>query len=178
MLMSNYYEPSRDSEFFMSSSEFDRTHGYVYIIQSGDNYKIGYSKDPFTRLDKLRTGSAFPLRLIHRISTLRYREIEKHLHFTFDSKRITGTREWFALTTEDIDYIKTLDRNGLSPEDRARVQLERQSLTQPERVVFALTDEAFVLRRSLNNLIGAIRHKRITGLEEDVDDAYNALAEH
>lgn len=88
--------------------------GYVYVLKCGDHYKIGQSKRPRKRLTQLRTGSPHPIEVVHTLRTAHFRAIERTLHVKFRDKR--GTGEWFALSDEDIEYIKSIDSMGRTPE--------------------------------------------------------------
>lgn len=92
--------------------------GYVYLLQCGDLYKIGFSLQPRKRLKQFRTGSPHPILLIHSLRTSCYRQIERQLHHHFRGKRESG--EWFKLDPEDVSYIKSLNKSGFTPEEQAR----------------------------------------------------------
>jgi len=72
---------------------------YVYFITEDINekaVKIGVSRDPFSRLDTLQTGSSRTLQLPLFFGPWSRKgafDIEKDLHSRLDSKRIRG--EWF-----------------------------------------------------------------------------------
>ena len=70
------------------------------------------------RIQQLRTGSPFPIILVHHLKTPHYRQIEKSLHYKFAAKRVSG--EWFALTEDDVTYIKSLNSSGVTPEEQKR----------------------------------------------------------
>lgn len=92
--------------------------GYVYVIECAGRYKIGYSTTPRKRLAKLRKASPVPMRMVHKLRTPIFREIEQQLHARFYQKRLNG--EWFCLDEDDLDYIRGLDSIGISAEIRAR----------------------------------------------------------
>lgn len=91
--------------------------GYVYILKSGDLYKIGQSAKPRKRFRQLRTGSALPIEVVYMTKTPHYKVVEKILHNRLASKRVRG--EWFALSEVDIQYIKQMDNSGITPRSRA-----------------------------------------------------------
>lgn len=93
---------------------------YVYILESGGFYKIGFSYDPLARARRLSTGSPLPIRIVHTLRTAFHESIEAKLHRRFRAKRIHG--EWFDLSDSDVDYIKSLDRNGDTPEQVAEYE--------------------------------------------------------
>jgi predicted GIY-YIG superfamily endonuclease len=76
---------------------------FVYIIAASPDgpVKIGYSKQPETRLKQLQTGHSEELHLYHTLSFERERAklIERMMHKTLSLSRRTG--EWFAIKVED-----------------------------------------------------------------------------
>lgn len=80
--------------------------GIVYLLKSGDLHKIGKTKQMTARLLALQTASAHQVLVAHTIETNDRHQLEKELHLKFADKRRQG--EWFDLTSEDIDYIKSL----------------------------------------------------------------------
>lgn len=82
--------------------------GFVYLIQqvNGQHFKIGKSKDPDKRMSLFEVKLPFPIERICAIETDDMNELERELHETFANKRVDG--EWFALDTEDVEYIKSL----------------------------------------------------------------------
>lgn len=68
----------------------------VYIIEGGNYYKIGYSKNPYERLADLQVGSPSPLTLVAIVAGTR--SDEKRLHIAFEESRHHG--EWFKKTKE------------------------------------------------------------------------------
>lgn len=68
--------------------------GYVYFVYSGGLIKIGFSKDPFRRIDELRTGLATP---VDKFLVVRgHKHAERKLHDRFAAER--NHREWFKPT--------------------------------------------------------------------------------
>jgi len=84
-----------------------RTTGYVYIAQSGDYCKIGFtSHSPADRISQLQTGNPHPVKLVGMIpGTMRD---EERLHAEFADKQVRG--EWFALTPDDVQHILSRKR--------------------------------------------------------------------
>lgn len=81
--------------------------GYIYVIQSqSGEYKIGLSETPKKRISKLEVKLPFDIEVIHLIQTDDMHRLESSLHMTFEAKRVRG--EWFALDSEDVDYIKQM----------------------------------------------------------------------
>lgn len=77
--------------------------GFVYLLQGGNYYKIGHSKDVPTRLSQISPKLPFPTQVIHTIKTDDMAELEKALHKRFKDKRTNG--EWFVLNDADVAWI-------------------------------------------------------------------------
>lgn len=90
-------------------------YSYIYLLESNGLYKIGYSVSPQTRLTRLQTGSPCPIRLVHTIRTVHFKNVEHALHIRFAGKRVH--REWFALTDNDVAVIMSMDAYGRTPEE-------------------------------------------------------------
>ena len=89
---------------------------FVYLIQSGDLYKIGIAVNIEKRIKSLRTGTPHQLQLLHSIQyecqeDARGMELALHNHLPY--RRVTG--EWFSLTSYDVDFIKTLHSKSEHP---------------------------------------------------------------
>lgn len=83
------------------------TEGYVYLLQSPSKaYKIGRTRTPENRLKTFGVQLPFEVEYICLIATSDMYRLERQLHQRFATKRING--EWFALTPEDIEFIKGL----------------------------------------------------------------------
>lgn len=82
--------------------------GFVYLIhdRTANSYKIGLSKNPKSRLSSMQTGTTNELVLLHTIETTDMEALERELHQRFTAKALRG--EWFALDTEDVEYIRSL----------------------------------------------------------------------
>jgi hypothetical protein len=87
---------------------------FVYFISAfGEQHlkriKIGYSRDPQDRLQKLQTGSPVKLELL---GTVKCRDdshaksIEKLAHNIFHKQRRRG--EWFHLSRKHVAQVKSL----------------------------------------------------------------------
>jgi hypothetical protein len=77
--------------------------GWVYIVKIGKAYKIGCTRGLKGRLQDLVSG--YPrLKVVHTISSHDIRKLEQRLHQQFHARHID--REWFALTAEDIAWLK------------------------------------------------------------------------
>lgn len=80
--------------------------GFVYILHSGGSFKIGRTNDLGKRITQISPIMPHPVELVHSIKSEDCLELESRLHEHFSSKRLNG--EWFALTQEDVEYIKSL----------------------------------------------------------------------
>lgn len=81
--------------------------GYVYLVQEPKGtYKIGRALDVQDRMRTFGIKLPYKVDLLAVIQSGDYVATEQELHFKFAEKRVDG--EWFALTDEDVAYIKSL----------------------------------------------------------------------
>jgi hypothetical protein len=78
--------------------------GYVYMIKSGQHYKIGYTNDFHRRGKEIAIELPERATTIHIISTDDPSGIEAYWHNRFKSRR--GNGEWFVLTPADIKAFR------------------------------------------------------------------------
>lgn len=92
----------------IKKSKPNNNYGFVYLFHNteNDSYKIGLSKDPEKRLGAIKTSLSSDVEMILSIETGDMVSLESYLHDRFKDRRIRG--EWFKLTKEDVDYIKSL----------------------------------------------------------------------
>lgn len=78
--------------------------GWIYIVQCGDHYKIGKTKNVKRRFIQLQSSMPYPLRLEHQSQHDNVVQVERELHTMFHDKWIRG--EWFKLSDEDLAWFK------------------------------------------------------------------------
>lgn len=78
--------------------------GFVYLLKSGEYYKIGCTKQVGRRLAEISPCMPFETILICSIKTEDMQALEASLHQEFADKRVKG--EWFQLSEQDIQAIK------------------------------------------------------------------------
>jgi hypothetical protein len=84
----------------------------IYVISILDEYyKIGSSKNIYSRITNIERALPFEIHLVKIFETSSYKIIENHLHKKFSHKKIKT--EWFRLSPQDIEELEDI-LNGFS----------------------------------------------------------------
>jgi len=80
--------------------------GYIYLLKSGEYYKIGKTKYLDKRVTQLGVALPDPCVLIYAFKAKSRSRSEEDLHRRFNAARRNG--EWFTLTPEQVEEIKSI----------------------------------------------------------------------
>lgn len=97
-----------DDQGSQSDGDLDalaRVQGYVYLMRSGQRYKIGFTNSPVRRFREVRIELPDETVQVHAIETDDPKGIEAYWHKRFAEKRIRSS-EWFELDADDVRAFK------------------------------------------------------------------------
>ncbi len=93
------YEASTEGRGSTKASE-----GWVYLLQSGNHFKIGRSDELEKRVKQISIALPAKVELVHAIKTDDPPGIESYWHRRFAEQRANG--EWFKLSQDDVRAFK------------------------------------------------------------------------
>jgi mRNA-degrading endonuclease YafQ of YafQ-DinJ toxin-antitoxin module len=92
----------------------------IYIIQQGEYYKIGISREVHRRLGVLQASTPYSCSLVYALETDDALEIEARLHDRYKDHCVVG--EWFDLTDKQLsEAITTINRMAGTIESDAQL---------------------------------------------------------
>jgi hypothetical protein len=134
----------RDKKREQRSGATGRKRGYVYYMQTEVGIKIGYSGNPWTRLEEMKCFAPNAVLLAVEPGDMK---LEQERHRQFSSDRID--REWFKITDQLRSHVATLATSNQSPataatstQGEAEGEGEAEAETEGERRVTPLTSDA------------------------------------
>ncbi|WNS82204.1 GIY-YIG nuclease family protein [Domibacillus sp. DTU_2020_1001157_1_SI_ALB_TIR_016] len=140
---------SRELESVINSSYPDgKAPGYVYFVQEHLNgsFKIGKTKHIDQRMNLFSVKLPFENELIFLIKSGNHHQTEVAFHKHFAHKRLEG--EWFALTREDITWIK--EKNYTEDINMTiHNQLGAERTQKNETVALSLTEKQLEYAKSM-----------------------------
>lgn len=111
-----HYAPSAKEAlgYFLESQQRFMRDGYIYVLQSGQHYKIGKTQNVDNRVAQISPKTPLPVSHIHTIESDDMGWVERWLHQKFANYRTNG--EWFSLPPAALNWllgIKVLLRRNL-----------------------------------------------------------------
>ncbi|MCP2035476.1 hypothetical protein L1279_002487 [Planomicrobium sp. HSC-17F08] len=159
--------------------------GYVYFVQEYMNgsFKIGKTKHIEKRMNVFGVKLPFENKLIYLIKTGNHHQTEAAFHKHFADKRLEG--EWFALTKEDLAWVKAgvytaevqqtiraVEEPPVQEENTKEIEKKEDKLLTSKQIDFAKTllakledqyelivDPASLTQKDLDRLSGYFRFK-------------------
>lgn len=98
---SNNLDNSGENNQSNVENEQGNISGAVYLIKSGEFYKIGKTINYKRRYPEIKLQLPFDTEEVHIILTNNINFLEKHWHLRFKNKRKNG--EWFKLSDKDVE---------------------------------------------------------------------------
>ena len=89
---------------FTNTTEW--ANGFVYLLKSGDHYKIGRARSVDDRVKQISPKTPLPVELVHSFPCQDVAATEYYLHLRYQHRRTNG--EWFALNRQEIDEVKSI----------------------------------------------------------------------
>lgn len=77
--------------------------GYIYIMEAGDLYKIGYSSDPWTREDRLNRELPVRCHLVRIFASDNCINAEATIHRHLAHRHVYG--EWFHIDWDEFEEV-------------------------------------------------------------------------
>ena len=104
-----YQECEKSYERFKSGGAIPQRNtapGFIYLIRTGQYFKIGKSRTLAARLSQLSTLTPEPTELVHQFSSNDSRRAEQTLHKRYAEVRRNG--EWFSLSAAQVLEITAI----------------------------------------------------------------------
>ena len=86
-----------------SDEETSNSHRFIYVLKSGEHYKIGITRDVEKRMRNLQTGDPVEHMFVCSSFSKDAPSLENRLHRAFAEYR--KTREWFTLPPEQLERV-------------------------------------------------------------------------
>lgn len=84
--------------------------GHIYVVRSGEHFKIGKASDLKARLSTHQTSSPELLDVVIAVEVDDMTHTERELHEIFSEKRVRG--EWFKLDGQDLETLTRYFTDG------------------------------------------------------------------